>query len=61
MLAFKLKLVQTDESFLAGALREMNEEVGVPPEQIGILGQIGPPELSLAGMRVWAYVVRTIL
>jgi len=41
---------------LAGALRETNEEVGVPPEQIEILGQIGPPELSLGGMRVWPYV-----
>jgi 8-oxo-dGTP pyrophosphatase MutT (NUDIX family) len=50
--------IKSDQSFLAGALRETNEEVGVPPEQIEILGQIGPPELSLGGMRVWPYVVR---
>jgi 8-oxo-dGTP pyrophosphatase MutT (NUDIX family) len=54
-------LVKADESFLAGALRETNEEVGVPPEQIEILGQIGPPELSLGGMRVWPYVVCALL
>jgi len=46
----------TDDSFIATALRETNEEVGLVAEQIEILGEVGPPELSLGGMRVWPYV-----
>ena len=38
-------------------MRETNEEVGLLEEQIEILGEIGPPETSLGGMRVWPYVV----
>ncbi|CAL1714995.1 unnamed protein product [Somion occarium] len=47
---------QTDESALAAALRETEEEVGIRPEQVEILGRFGPPEKSLAGMRVWPFV-----
>ncbi|TFY66057.1 hypothetical protein EVG20_g5030 [Dentipellis fragilis] len=47
---------ETDQSFLAAALRETHEEVGIPPKQIEILGQVGPAELSLGGLRVWPYV-----
>ncbi|KAA1468808.1 hypothetical protein DENSPDRAFT_834252 [Dentipellis sp. KUC8613] len=46
----------TDQSFVAAALRETHEEVGIPPKQIEILGQVGPAELSLGGLRVWPYV-----
>jgi 8-oxo-dGTP pyrophosphatase MutT (NUDIX family) len=49
---------QRDKTFLAAALRETQEEVGIVPEQVEILGQVGPPELSLGGLRVWPYVVR---
>jgi len=45
-----------DASFLAAALRETQEEVGLDIEQIDILGQFGPPERSLMGIRVWPYV-----
>jgi len=45
-----------DESFLAAALRETHEEVGVSPDQVEILGRLGAPELSLGGMRVWPFV-----
>ena len=51
--------VQTDASPLAAALRETEEEVGVHPRQIQLLGRFGPAELSLGGMRVWPYVVRS--
>ena len=51
---------QEDESFLAAALRETHEEVGISPNQVEILGQLGPPELSLGGMRVWPFVVRLL-
>lgn len=49
---------QTDKTFLAAALRETQEEVGIVPDQVEILGQLGPPQLSLGGLRVWPYVVR---
>ncbi|CAL1714997.1 unnamed protein product [Somion occarium] len=49
-------LLETDESALAAALRETEEEVGIRPEQVEILGRFGPPEKSLAGMRVWPFV-----
>ncbi|KAG1907856.1 NUDIX hydrolase domain-like protein [Suillus fuscotomentosus] len=45
-----------DASFLAAALRETQEEVGLDHRQIDILGQFGPPEQSLMGLRVWPYV-----
>ncbi|KDQ61570.1 hypothetical protein JAAARDRAFT_31027 [Jaapia argillacea MUCL 33604] len=45
-----------DKSLLAAALRETHEEVGILPDQVEILGQIGPPTVSLSGMRVWPYV-----
>ncbi|KAH0836591.1 hypothetical protein J3R83DRAFT_8291 [Lanmaoa asiatica] len=47
---------KTDPSVLAAALRETREEVGVLPGQIEVLGQFGPAELSLGGLRVWPYV-----
>ncbi|KAG9312914.1 NUDIX hydrolase domain-like protein [Chiua virens] len=47
---------KTDPSFLAAALRETHEEVGIPPAQIEVLGHFGPVELSLKGLRVWPYV-----
>ncbi|KAH7911049.1 NUDIX hydrolase domain-like protein [Hygrophoropsis aurantiaca] len=47
---------ETDASFLDTALRETHEEVGVRSGQVDVLGQIGPPEQSLRGLRVWPYV-----
>jgi 8-oxo-dGTP pyrophosphatase MutT (NUDIX family) len=54
-------ILQADVSFLDTALRETREEVGLPAAQIDILGQFGPAEQSLKGMRVWPYVVRSNL
>lgn len=34
------KLEEDDETYLIGALREVEEEVGIPPEQITVLGQL---------------------
>lgn len=45
-----------DASTLAAALRETQEEIGIHPDQVEILGQLGPPETSLSGLRVWPYV-----
>ncbi|KIJ20807.1 hypothetical protein PAXINDRAFT_125242 [Paxillus involutus ATCC 200175] len=50
------KVDHTDSSFLAAALRETHEEVGILPDQIEVLGKFGPPERSLKGLRVWPYV-----
>ncbi|RDX48252.1 hypothetical protein OH76DRAFT_1405176 [Lentinus brumalis] len=50
------KVDKTDPTTLAAALRETEEEVGVHPNQVEILGRFGPPEHSLGGMRVWPYV-----
>ncbi|KZT27809.1 hypothetical protein NEOLEDRAFT_1059915 [Neolentinus lepideus HHB14362 ss-1] len=47
---------KTDLSYEAAALRETEEEVAIRPEQVEILGTIGPPERSLRGLRVWPYV-----
>jgi 8-oxo-dGTP pyrophosphatase MutT (NUDIX family) len=48
---------EKDNSFLAAALREAEEEVGVAPSQVDVLGEIGPAEVSLGGgMRVWPFV-----
>lgn len=46
----------SDASTLAAALRETQEEIGVHPDQVEILGPLGPPETSLSGLRVWPYV-----
>ncbi|KAI1793581.1 hypothetical protein LXA43DRAFT_971909 [Ganoderma leucocontextum] len=45
-----------DTTPLAAALRETEEEMGIHPTQVEILGRFGPPEKSLTGMRVWPYV-----
>ncbi|KAF5373343.1 hypothetical protein D9615_007461 [Tricholomella constricta] len=48
---------RTDKSFLAAALRETHEELGVAPDRVDVLGEIGPPEVNLRGdMRVWPFV-----
>ncbi|KAF8269836.1 NUDIX hydrolase domain-like protein [Lactarius quietus] len=47
---------RTDKTFLTAALRETQEEVGVVPDRVEILGEMGPPQLSLGGLRVWPYV-----
>ncbi|KAI8974555.1 NUDIX hydrolase domain-like protein [Trametes punicea] len=50
------KVDETDASTLAAALRETQEEIGIRPDQVEILGRFGPPERSLKGLRVWPYV-----
>ncbi|RDB23857.1 putative Nudix hydrolase NudL [Hypsizygus marmoreus] len=48
---------KADKSFLAGALRETQEELGIRPDRVDVLGEIGPPEFNLRGdMRVWPFV-----
>ncbi|KZT71952.1 hypothetical protein DAEQUDRAFT_723572 [Daedalea quercina L-15889] len=47
---------EIDASPLAAALRETQEELGIQPRQVEILGRIGPPETSLSGLRVWPYI-----
>ncbi|KAF9480522.1 hypothetical protein BDN70DRAFT_877512 [Pholiota conissans] len=51
------RIDDTDESLTHGALRETQEELGVDPSRVEILGEIGPPEMNLRGdMRVWPIV-----
>ncbi|KAF8479773.1 NUDIX hydrolase domain-like protein [Russula ochroleuca] len=45
-----------DGTFTATALRETREEIGILPDQVEILGRLGPPQLSLSGLRVWPFV-----
>ncbi|KZT37954.1 hypothetical protein SISSUDRAFT_986927 [Sistotremastrum suecicum HHB10207 ss-3] len=45
-----------DKSLMDTALRETQEEIGLVPEQVEILGELGPPELSLRGLRVSPFV-----
>lgn len=41
-----------------GAIRETEEELGISPAEIDILGQVGEPEFNLRGdLCVWPYVV----
>jgi ADP-ribose pyrophosphatase YjhB (NUDIX family) len=42
---------------MSGALRETQEELGIDPAQVEVLGEIGPPETNLRGdMIVWPFV-----
>ncbi|KAG8946083.1 hypothetical protein FRC04_012061 [Tulasnella sp. 424] len=50
------KVDPTDDSYLAAALRETQEETGINPDQVEVLGRIGPSVLSLSGLRVYPYV-----
>ncbi|CAE7154444.1 unnamed protein product [Rhizoctonia solani] len=50
------KVDPTDESHLAAALRETNEELGIDPSQVEILGSLAPPQISLRGLRVFPYI-----
>ncbi|KAF6761577.1 NUDIX hydrolase domain-like protein [Ephemerocybe angulata] len=48
---------ESDHTFTDAAVRETNEELGINPSTIEVLGQIGPPELDRVGkMRVWPIV-----
>ena len=52
-----LFFTKTDESFMNGALRETQEELGIDPARIEVLGEIGPPVINLQGnMTVWPFV-----
>ncbi|CAE6441148.1 unnamed protein product [Rhizoctonia solani] len=50
------KVDTTDESHTAAALRETNEELGIDPAQVEILGSLAPPQISLRGLRVFPYI-----
>lgn len=43
------------------ALRETHEELGLPPDNVEVLGMLDPPEYSLGNKsRVWPFVVRVL-
>jgi 8-oxo-dGTP pyrophosphatase MutT (NUDIX family) len=49
---------QDDKSVTGAALRETYEELGIPPENVEILGMLDKPEYSLGNRaRVWPIVV----
>ncbi|RXW23887.1 hypothetical protein EST38_g1946 [Candolleomyces aberdarensis] len=48
---------ESDASFTQAALRETDEELGLKPSAIEVLGYIGPPEFEMRGkMRVWPII-----
>jgi 8-oxo-dGTP pyrophosphatase MutT (NUDIX family) len=48
-----------NESPLAAALRETEEELGIPRTSIELLGTVTPPVRSIGGKCVWPFVVRS--
>lgn len=50
-------ILQSDVDTLSAALRETEEEIGIPRDRVEILGRLGPPQTSLSGLRVWPYAV----
>ncbi|KAF9563951.1 hypothetical protein CPC08DRAFT_705669 [Agrocybe pediades] len=52
---------ETDSTLVNAALRETQEELGIDPRRVEILGRIGPPEFNLAGnMMVYPFVVSPV-
>jgi 8-oxo-dGTP pyrophosphatase MutT (NUDIX family) len=47
---------ETDDSLLATALREAEEEVGLDPAHVEILAEIAPVQLTVSNFRVHAYL-----
>ncbi len=47
-----------DRDFLATALREAEEEVGLRPEQVEVLGALDPLETFATGFRVYPFLGR---
>jgi 8-oxo-dGTP pyrophosphatase MutT (NUDIX family) len=45
-----------DRDFLATALREAEEEVGLPPDQVEILAALNPLETTATGWRVYPFL-----
>lgn len=45
------RLTDTNEDYIAAALREASEEVGLPPHQVDVLGRL-PPRLTGTGFSV---------
>lgn len=45
-----------DETLLATALREANEEIGISPEDVEVLGALGPVTTARSGFVVHTYV-----
>ena len=45
-----------DHDFLATALREAEEEVGLPPEQVEVLAALDPLETQATGWRVYPFL-----
>jgi len=53
--------LQTDATLIDTALRETQEEIGVRPSQVEILGQLSPAMPSLSGIPVHCFVVREMI
>lgn len=50
----------SDSSLLHTALRETEEELGIPPDQIEILGQLSPVKVSVSQYNVTPFVGRLV-
>jgi hypothetical protein len=52
---------QTDESYQLAALREAQEELGIDPARVEMLGELRPVETEMTGRTlVWPFVVRCL-
>lgn len=50
------KLEEDDDTYLIGALREVEEEIGIPPEQISVLGQLTDLYVFASNFMVYPFV-----
>lgn len=50
------KLEKEDDTYLIGALREVEEEIGIPPDQISILGQLTDLYVFASNFMVYPFV-----
>lgn len=50
------KLEEEDETYLTGALREVEEEIGIPSEQITVLGQLTDLYVFASNFMVYPFV-----
>lgn len=55
-IAFPGGAADEGEDLLQTALRETFEEIGIPPEQVEILGRLPDTEVTVSGFRVTPYV-----
>ena len=54
------KLDATDGSLRDAALREASEEIGLPPESVTVLAELGALETRVSGFRIHPFLARVV-